>query len=73
LHDAVTAERLGVPAIGVMTERFVSAADLMARVLGMPGYPFAIIPHPVSSATDDKLRDMAKITADAVCRLLLSP
>ena len=23
-----------------MTERFVTAAELMARVLGMPGYPF---------------------------------
>jgi hypothetical protein len=73
LHDAVTAERLGVPAIAVMTERFVSAAELMARVLGMPGYPFVIIPHPVSSATDDGLLDMAKIAADGVRRLLLLP
>jgi hypothetical protein len=59
--------------MGVMTERFVSAAELMARVLGMPGYPFAIIPHPVSSATDDGLRDAARIATDAVRRLLLSP
>jgi hypothetical protein len=73
LHDAVTAERLGVPAIAVMTERFVSAAELMARVLGMPGYPFVIISHPVSSATDDGLREMAKIAADGVRRLLLLP
>jgi hypothetical protein len=59
LHDAVTAERLGVPAMGVMTERFVSAAELMARVLGMPGYAFAVIPHPLSSASDADLRAMA--------------
>jgi hypothetical protein len=73
LHDAVTAERLGVPAIGVMTERFVSAAELMARVLGMPGYPFVVIPHPVSSASDDDLREMAIIAAEGVRRLLFFP
>jgi len=67
----VTAERLGRPAMGVMTTRFVSAAELMARVLGMPGYPFVVIPHPVSSATDDDLRAMAGIAAADVNRLLL--
>jgi hypothetical protein len=56
-----------------MTERFVSAAELMARVLGMPGYPFVVIGHPMSSATDDGLRDMARIAADGVRRLLLAP
>ena len=28
-----------------MTTRFVSAADLMSRVLGMPGYAFAVIDY----------------------------
>jgi hypothetical protein len=59
--------------MAVMTERFVSAAELMARVLGMPGYPFVIIPHPVSSATDDKLREMARVAAEEVRRLLILP
>lgn len=45
--------------MAVMTTRFVSAAELMARVLGFPGYAFAVIPHPVSSADDAALRDMA--------------
>jgi hypothetical protein len=56
------AERLGVPAVAVMTERFVSAAELMSRVLGMPGYRFAVIGHPVSSATDEGLAAMARAT-----------
>jgi hypothetical protein len=59
--------------MAVMTERFVSAAGLMARVLGMPDYPFVITPHPVSSATEDGLRDMARIAADGMRRLLLLP
>lgn len=42
-----------------MTTNFVSAAELMSKVLGMPGYAFAIIDHPVSSATDSGLRARA--------------
>jgi hypothetical protein len=42
-----------------MTTNFVSAAELMAQVLGMPGYTFAIIDHPVSSASDADLRERA--------------
>ena len=46
-----------------MTTRFVSAATLMARVLGFPDYRFAVIPHPISSAGDDGLCQAA---ADAL-------
>ena len=57
--------------MAVMTTRFVSAAELMARVLGFPDYPFAVIVHPISSATDDGLRDMAATAAAQTRRLLL--
>lgn len=53
-----------------MTTRFVSAAELMSRVLGMPGYPFAVIDHPVSSAGSDDLRDMARSTIEQMRGLL---
>ena len=43
-----------------MTIRFASAAEMMSRVLGMPDYRFAQIGHPVSSASDDELRAMAR-------------
>lgn len=45
-----------------MTENFVSAAQLMSRVLGMPDYAFVVIDHPVSSATDAGLLSMARKT-----------
>jgi hypothetical protein len=45
--------------MAVMTTRFVSAADLMARVLGFADYRFAVIAHPISSAGDEALRAMA--------------
>ena len=60
MHDAVAAERLGVPAVAVMTTQFVSAAEMMSRVLGIPEYDFAVIDHPVSSADDARLAEYAR-------------
>jgi len=57
--------------MAVMTTRFVSAAELMARVLGFPGYAFATIAHPISSANDDELRAMAAVAVDQMRRSLL--
>ncbi len=53
-----------------MTTRFVSAAALMSRVLGMPDYPFAVIGHPVSSAGDTGLAAMARATIEQMKGLL---
>jgi len=53
-----------------MTTRFVSAAELMSRVIGFPGYAFAVIDHPVSSAGDAGLQAMARATVVQVRGLL---
>lgn len=60
-----------MPAIGVMTTRFVSAAELMSRVLGLPGYRFAVIEHPISSAGDAALEQAARATLAQGVPLLL--
>jgi hypothetical protein len=57
--------------MAVMTTRFAGAAELMARVLGFPGYQFALIDHPISSAGDDALRAITMAAADQARRLLL--
>ncbi len=49
-----------------MTEKSVTAAELMARVLGADGYPFVTIPHPISSATDEQLTAAARAAAEQV-------
>ncbi|MDE0509370.1 MAG: hypothetical protein OXI17_12160 [Gammaproteobacteria bacterium] len=49
-----------------MTTRFVSAAELMARVLGLPDYPFAVIDHPVSSASDAELEQRARVVVNCI-------
>jgi hypothetical protein len=54
-----------------MTERFVSAAEMMRRVLGMPDYKFAVIGHPISNASDEQLAAYARATVEQARRLLL--
>lgn len=54
-----------------MTERFSSAAETMSRVLGMPGYAFAVIDHPVSSATDAQLADKARMAIEQGLKMLV--
>ena len=57
--------------MAIMTTNFVGAAELMARVLGMPDYKFAVIDHPVSSASDAELEARAHIVLDEIRDLIL--
>ncbi|MCA1841893.1 MAG: hypothetical protein LC792_01630 [Actinobacteria bacterium] len=59
MHDAITAERAGVPAVGIMTDTFVATAEALAHACGMPGYPFAVIRHPIAPEDDPGLRHKA--------------
>ncbi len=68
----MSGERLGIPSVGIMTEEFVSAAELMARVLGATEHRFAIIPHPISSASATELASAAQTAADRCAALLTS-
>ena len=66
------AERAGVPALAVMTSRFVSAAELMSRVLGLPEYRFSVIEHPLSSADDAGLEARARATLASLQDIVLT-
>jgi hypothetical protein len=56
-----------------MTTRFTSAAELMCRVLGMPGYKFGVIGHPISSALDEQLAGYARAIVEQMQQLLVKP
>jgi hypothetical protein len=56
-----------------MTTRFASAAELMSKVLGLPGYAFVQIDHPVSSADEAGLAARARATIEQGIRLLVRP
>lgn len=66
------AEGLAIPAAAVMTDAFVDAAELMARVLGAEGYPFVTIEHPMASATPAALHQRGRAAADRCVALLVT-
>ena len=64
-------EQLGIPSTAIMTSEFVSAAELMALVLGAEGYPFVVIDHPIASASPDVLATRARQAAADCLRHLV--
>jgi hypothetical protein len=72
LHDAISAEKAGIPATAIITDRFVQTARVMAQVSGMPGYPFAVIPHPISNNSDAVLQAKAEDAVRQCVAILLA-
>ena len=70
MHDAVSAERLGTPAVAVVTTAFVTGAETMAAALGVAGYGFAVVEHPIASATSTELAAKAASALDQATPLL---
>lgn len=70
----MTGEKSAIPSIGIMTTKFVGAAELMARALGAEGFAFVTIEHPISSVSSETLAERARnAVADALCILLADP
>src|SRR5437867_3495596 len=69
----MSAEKLGIPAVAVITDRFEDSARAMALANGMPDYPFAVITHPIAGNGDDELRDKAEHAVRLLSALLLLP
>jgi hypothetical protein len=71
LHDAILAEKQGIRATAVITDRFVQTAKVMAQVSGKPEYPFAVVAHPISNNTDAVLREKAETAVQQCVAILL--
>jgi hypothetical protein len=72
LHDAITAQRNGLVATAVITDRFVLTAQAMAQASGTPAFPFAVIPHPISNNDDPTLRAKAEDAVRQCIEILLA-
>jgi hypothetical protein len=70
MHDAIAAESLGIPAVAIMTDRFEPSARAVAELNGLPGYPFAVIGHPIANDGDADLRAKAEAVVGRIAALL---
>ncbi len=59
MRDGAKLARLGIPAIALVTERFVDQGDFVARSVGLPDLPRVRLPHPVAGTGKESLKRIA--------------
>jgi len=72
VHDGITLERKGVPTAVICTEPFVTSAEAMAKLGGIPDYPYVVVPHPLGSLDEAEVMARATQAAPDVLRILLA-
>ena len=70
MHDALAAERRGIPAVAIMTDRFVPTALAVAELNGVPDYPYVVIPHPIANDSSEALRAKMDAVVERIVTLL---
>lgn len=63
IANAISLEKRGLPAFLVSTPPFAEAVATMARLSGMPDIEWAIVAHPIGSASEAELRARATVAA----------
>jgi hypothetical protein len=71
LHDGISFEQLGKRAVVVCTEPFVVTVKNIARILGLPDYPFLTLQHPIGSCTAPELKARAEVAYQQALPILL--
>ncbi len=64
-------EKLGIPTASIITHVFKKTANAMTRMMGVPDFDYIIAEHPLSSLTDEQVKDRAAQLAPEVERILL--
>jgi hypothetical protein len=70
--DSIIFERLGVPAVPIITKPFAPTAVAIADLHGFTDYTFVPVDHPITSLDEAQLQQRAKIAAPLVEAALLT-
>lgn len=60
MHDAVNLEAAGTPAAVIVTTVFEHESHVQRDALGMDGLAPVVITHPLSTLTDEEIRERAQ-------------
>lgn len=71
MHDGIEFEKRGIPAAVICTEPFVTSGVAMAKLGGIPEYPFAVTEHPLGSLDQEVLKNRALELAPRIVEILL--
>jgi hypothetical protein len=70
MQDAAALEKKGIPSTVLVTKPFDSQARAMTNLLGLPGYQYAVIGHPMGSLTEEQVLGRAKEALPQVLKQL---
>ncbi len=70
MHDGISLERQGFPTATIITSVFVNTADAYTRLMGVPGFPYIVCPHPITNVGSTGLDERARMLAPQVAHLL---
>ena len=68
--DGIKLEKIGVPAVSIITEPFIATGQAMAKNWGAPDYAFVVTPHPIANLTEAELNTRADELTDQVVAFL---
>ncbi|MBT3534327.1 MAG: hypothetical protein HN478_10645 [Rhodospirillaceae bacterium] len=71
MHDGISFEQLGKRAVVVCTEPFEVTVKNIARMLGLPDYPFVMVEHPIGSRTLPEIKARAEIAYNQALPILM--
>ncbi len=72
MFDSIIFEKLGVPAVPIITRPFAPTAVAISKLHGLPDYSFVAVDHPITSLDETELRERAKLAAPLVEAALLA-
>jgi|TARA_B100001094_G_scaffold328404_1_gene388758 hypothetical protein len=72
LHDGISFEQLGKRAIVICTEPFEITVRNIARMMGIPDYPFVMVEHPIGSRTLPEIKVLAQSAYEQALEVLAS-
>jgi hypothetical protein len=70
LHDTIRLENIGIPAVAVATNEFITPARAQASALGRPGFEAIYVPHPIQDQTPEQVAARADAVAGEIVRRL---
>nr|WP_089717084.1 hypothetical protein [Candidatus Entotheonella palauensis] len=72
MHDGITFEQYGKPAVVLCTYPFEVTSRNIARVLGVPDYRFVMVEHPIGSRTLAEIQERAQDAYTQALDILLT-
>ena len=70
MHDSTKLESLGVPAVPVATDVFITAARAQASALGRADFDAVYVAHPIQDQTKEQIEQKAEaVMTEVVLRL----